>query len=307
MLKQGLTPGRFVAFARIFFVLTTGLVGHVCGQEAQVSNRDNSSFRLDWRDNYLTITSPELPGKALSIHYLEAYCRPDSHATDWVQHTVVGHHTRLDSQSSDGRSLKLICDLTDGVIVKHHIYTRANGVVFDIVAMNPTQQTSESHWAQPCIRVGEFTGLGESETDDKYAYMKRCFIFQDGKRQFMPTKGWARTARYTPGQVWVAPGVAKSDVNPRPVNTTSPDNGLIGCISADEKWLMAVAFHPYQELFQGVIRCIHSDFRIGGLEPSETKQIRGFLYLMPNDTDALLQAYRTDFSVTERSNLTLPR
>ena len=29
---------------------------------------------------------------------------------------------------------------------------------------------------------------------------------------------------------------------------------------------MAVAWEPYQEIFLGVITCIHSDFRLGGLD-----------------------------------------
>ena len=74
-----------------------------------------------------------------------------------------------------------------------------------------------------------------------------------------------------------------------------PSNGLIDCISADEKKLLATAFEPYQELFQGVITCVHSDFRIGGLKPGETKKLRGALYLMEADVQALLARYRTDF------------
>jgi hypothetical protein len=59
---------------------------------------------------------------------------------------------------------------------------------------------------------------------------------------------------------------------------------------------MAVAWEPYQELFQGVITCLHSDFRIGGLEPGETRQIRGKLYLVNgDDVDALVQRYARDF------------
>ena len=59
--------------------------------------------------------------------------------------------------------------------------------------------------------------------------------------------------------------------------------------------ILASAWEPYQELFQGVITCVHSDFRIGGLAPSETKQIRGKLYLMPADVDTLLKRYERDF------------
>ena len=58
---------------------------------------------------------------------------------------------------------------------------------------------------------------------------------------------------------------------------------------------MAVAWEPYQEIFQGVIACMHSDFRIGGLEPGESKRIRGRVYLVPNDVPALLERYQRDF------------
>ncbi|MCA1685828.1 MAG: hypothetical protein LC745_07530, partial [Planctomycetia bacterium] len=52
---------------------------------------------------------------------------------------------------------------------------------------------------------------------------------------------------------------------------------------------------PYQELFQGVITCLHSDFRIGGLAPGQSKTIRGKLYLMGPDTAALVRRYESDF------------
>ena len=58
---------------------------------------------------------------------------------------------------------------------------------------------------------------------------------------------------------------------------------------------MAVAWEPYQEIFQGVISCIHSDFRIGGLAPGETKKIRGKIYIVPADVTALVQRYQRDF------------
>ena len=53
-----------------------------------------------------------------------------------------------------------------------------------------------------------------------------------------------------------------------------PSNGLIGCFSAEESQVLATAWEPYQELFQGVITCLHSDFRIGGLKPGETDALR---------------------------------
>ncbi|MBT6958169.1 MAG: hypothetical protein HN996_07100, partial [Opitutae bacterium] len=151
------------------------------------------------------------------------------------------------------------------------------------------------HWAQPCVRVGVFTGTGAKKTSNKYAYVEKSFIFLDGKQAMMPTRDWAMEARYIPGQVWTAPGVARADVNPRPLHKDVPDNGLIGCYSLDEKMLFATAWEPYQELFQGVGRCLHSDFRLGGLKPDKTLRIKGKIYLVENNLKALLIRYRKDF------------
>ena len=74
-----------------------------------------------------------------------------------------------------------------------------------------------------------------------------------------------------------------------------PDNGLIGCFRADDQAIVATAWEPYQELFQGVAACIHSDFRIGGLAPGQTKNIHGKIYIVPADVDAILARYHHDF------------
>jgi hypothetical protein len=74
-----------------------------------------------------------------------------------------------------------------------------------------------------------------------------------------------------------------------------PSNGLTGVFSADEQSMLATAWEPYQELFQGVAVCMHSDFRIGGLRPGETKQIRGKIYIVPADVPRLVQRYERDF------------
>ncbi len=74
-----------------------------------------------------------------------------------------------------------------------------------------------------------------------------------------------------------------------------PCTGLIGCFSGDGSMIFATAFEPYQELFQGVIRCLHSDFRLGGLAPGETLDITGKIYLVKNDEAALLKRYHKEF------------
>ncbi|MCH2584610.1 MAG: hypothetical protein MK138_07575, partial [Planctomycetes bacterium] len=111
----------------------------------------------------------------------------------------------------------------------------------------------------------------------------------------MPTKDWAIEARYTPGQVWAAPGVPRADVNPRPLSKHVPSNGLIGCFSADDSQVLTMVWEPYQELFQGVLTCLHSDFRLGGLAPGATLDIRGKVYITANDIPALLRRYSRDF------------
>jgi hypothetical protein len=89
--------------------------------------------------------------------------------------------------------------------------------------------------------------------------------------------------------------VDRDDVNPRPLSPLVPSNGLIGCVSSDGKQILATAWEPYQELFQGVIVCLHSDPRIGGLAPGGTKTIRGKIYLVDADPDALVKRYEADF------------
>src|SRR5207249_4395800 len=138
-------------------------------------------------------------------------------------------------------------------------------------------------WAQPCIDVHTFTGQGQE------TYWKQCFIFTaDGLKRLdeLPRE---RKARYTPGQVYVPEGIDLNDVNPRPISKVRPADGLIGCFSADNRMILATAWQPTQELFQGVRTCIHNDFRIGGLAPGQTKRVRGKIYLLENDPAKLLE------------------
>lgn len=257
------------------------------GVSARAADND-LKMQLSWKDNYLTIRGPNLPGREMKVLYIEAYCRPGATDRKWEQ-TTIGHMTRLVSAAADGHSLVLECTLKDGVIVKHEISATEDEVQFNLTARNPTDKRSEAQWAQPCIRVDAFSGK------DKVTYLNKCFIFLDGKLTRMPTRHWATKALYTPGQVWAPKGIDRADVNPRPLSDLAPDNGLIGCYSADEKMLMAVAFEPYQELFQGIAACIHSDFRIGGLAPGESKKIHGKIYILSANTDELMRRYKKDF------------
>jgi hypothetical protein len=198
---------------------------------------------------------------------------------------------------ADKKCVDLKCTLEDGVSVRHTIEVDRDEVDFRLVAHNPASAPSQVHWAQPCVRVDTFTGLGQED------YLGKCFVFVDGKLTRLPTQPWATQARYVPGQVWCPKHVPRNDVNPRPLSSIIPSNGLIGCFDREEKMLFATAWEPYQELFQGVIVCLHSDFRIGGLAPGESREIRGKIYLMENDVERLLRRYAADFPehVAERT------
>ena len=261
-----------------------------CTSAAQTTN----TLTLAHDGHWLEIHGPQIPGNTVRINYLEAYCRAHSTDADWNKHTVIKHTCRVLSQSEDGKTIRLRDTLSDGVTVEHTITAKADEVDFQLVAHNPTKVRSEAHWAQPCIRLGDFTGFG-TEGINREDYLPKCFVFLDEKLTRLPTTEWATTARYVPGQVWCPTGVPRTDVNPRPLSKHVPSNGLIGCFSHDEKMIFAVAFEPYQELFQGIIRCLHADFRLGGLQPGESKKIRGKMYIIPSDVPTLLKRYAKDF------------
>lgn len=245
-------------------------------------------------NHWLVIRGPHLPGE-ITINYLEAYCRAGSTEADWVKYTVIPHTNKLVSLSEDAKRLRLKDTLADGVTVEHTIIAKDDEVEFRLVAHNPGSTRSEAHWSQPCVRLSAFMGFNEKNAHNAEDYLPRCFIFLDGKLTRLPTQEWATKARYVPGQTWCPAHVPRTDVNPRPLSPLVPSNGLIGAFSADEKMLFATAWEPYQELFQGVIRCLHSDFRLGGLAAGERKEIRGKIYLMSGDTAALLKRYQKDF------------
>ena len=276
------------------FCFGATLVIAVTGPATQ-GDANKPPLTIRWANNFLTIHGDRLPGEIV-INYLEAYCRPGSTDRDWGQ-TVIGHKTELVSSSNDGRTIELRDRLNDGVVVTHRITAGDDEVDFLLVATNPTDRESQAHWAQPCIRVDKFTGCPTNDARTLVPkYARQCFIFLDGKLTRLPTEPWADNARYTPGQVYCPKHVPRDDVNPRPLSSLIPSNGLTGCFSADGGQIMAVAWEPYQELFQGVIACIHSDFRLGGLKPGVTKNIRGKIYLLPADIPALVRRYERDFA-----------
>ena len=265
-----------------------------CGTWAVGADADLAvQLKVDWKDNILSIRG-DFPGEEIRINYLEAYCRPGSTDREWGN-TVIGHKTELLPKGPKGE-LKLRDVLSDGVTVEHTITAQGDEIDFRLIANNPTAKESAAHWAQPCIRIDKFTGQSNADHNAIHPkYIRQCFLFIDGKLTRLPTEPWADKARYVFGQVYCPANVNRNDVNPRPLSKLVPSNGLCGCFSADEKWIMAVAWEPYQEIFQGVVACLHSDFRLGGLKPGETKEIRGKIYVVPANAEKLVRRYEKDF------------
>ena len=253
------------------------------------SCNSSSELSINWDKNKLLIQGDHLPDGSVEVWYLEAFCRGGSHERVWSE-TLIGHQTKLVSASPDRKKILLESHLDDGVIAKHTITVDNDEIAFDVTITNPTNKRSEADWAQPCIRVDKFTGLGQED------YINKSFLFVNNKLTMiaeMPE--WNTEARYTPGQVWRPANVNPDDVNPRPLNPIIPDNGLIGCFSKNDKLVLATAWESWQELFQGIIVCLHSDFRIGGLDPQETKNMKGKIYIMINNIDELVKRYQYDF------------
>ena len=264
-----------------------------CNSEPDMPERTTSAvpyLRLSWeqKDNngYIVIDGDHLPGK-ITVWYVELYMGPGSHTS--FPKGVVKHTTTLVAADPKSQWLKLRCDLDDGVIVEHKINARRDVVEFEVTASNHTPKPSDVAWGAPCIIVDAFT------SKDKFSYLSKCFVFLDGKLTRLPVEPWAVDAVETPGQVWCPVHVDRKDVEPHPLSELIPSNGLIGCFSEDEKLVVATAWQPYQNLFQGIITCLHSDFRINGLQPHETKRIHGKIYVTSAEIKALLRRYRSDF------------
>src|SRR5258708_5528233 len=265
------------------------LVGLCCGVwGALVSEAAGEGLRVGWTNNMLTIQSPGLagaPGERMEIWYLEAFCRGRSTHRDWHE-TTIPHQTELLEADGSGKRLGLRTRVQPSVEVTHEIRAGADEVDFRVELKNEGAEVSEVQWFQPCMRVGRFTGLNQTN------YIQRSFIFTTNGLALLDQMPRAEDALYRGGQVYVPRGIDLEDVNPRPISPVQPVNGLIGCFSADGKSLLAMAWDQTQELFQGVIVCLHNDPHVGGLKGGEVKRLHGKVYWIPNQPEVLVRRYK---------------
>lgn len=244
---------------------------------------------LSWTNNLLTLRDSRLPGGKLDVWYLEAFCRAGGHARKWDQ-TKVPHRTELLFAAPDGSELRFRTIVEPQVEVLHEVRAGDDGLDLTFLLTNRGEAPWDIQWFQPaCIRVADFTGR------DQQGYLARSFVFTADGLTTLDRMNRTTNALYLGGQVFLPPGIRTEDANPRAVARTRVTNGLIGCFSADDRWLLATASDRTFELFEGVYVCLHSDPLIDGLKPGETKRVRQKLYLLPNDPAALLRRYQADF------------
>jgi hypothetical protein len=246
-------------------------------------------LRLSWTNNMLSISAPWLPGEKIEVWHMEAFCRPGSTKRDWRE-TVIPHKTTLLSASKMGDHLKLSTVIEPFVQCDHEVRSTADEILLTYRLKNLGLSVVDIDWFQPaCIRLAKFTGR------DQGSYIQRSFIFTDKGLTFLDQIPRAEEAVYRGGQVYVPEGINLDDVNPRPISKIKPTHGLIGCVSADDQYLLATASSHTHELFQGVIVCLHSDPHIGSLKRGQTKSVTQKIYVIKNDPEELLKRYRRDF------------
>ena len=274
----------------IFVICLTCLIGFARFSENSpgVKGNRNNSLHIHWESNILSISGDDLPGKKMNILYLEAFCKTGSTNRKWDE-TTIPHKTELISIEDNDTHIKLRTIVQPDIEVMHDIRASRDEVEFNLVLHNKGDKAIDIDWFQPCIRVDQFTNRKQED------YIARCFIFTDSGLTTLDKTRRTEEALYKGGQTYVPQGINLKDVNPRPISLDKPANGLIGCFSDDNKYIMATAWDNYQELFQGIFVCIHSDPRIGGLKAGEVKKLKGKLYIVKNDPEKLLQRYNLDF------------
>ncbi|MFO1461113.1 MAG: hypothetical protein U1G08_17125 [Verrucomicrobiota bacterium] len=244
---------------------------------------------LTWTNNLLTWTDSRLPGGKIEIWYLEAFLRSGAHDREWGQ-TVVRHKTELGFAAPDGRDLRFRTRVEPDLDVVHRVRLADDGLQPEFALTNRGAAPSPVQWFQPaCIRVARFTGA------DQMGYLEKSFVFTPKGLTLLRNLKRTSEARYRGGQVFLPPWTDAADANPRPIAGNSLTNGLIGCFSADGRWILATASDHTHELFEGVYVCLHSDPKIAGVPPGGNLRIRQKIYLLTNDVPALLQRYQQDF------------
>jgi hypothetical protein len=246
------------------------------------------SPRLSWAKQLLVWSDSTLPGGKLEIWYPEAFCKTGAHGQSWDK-TTWPHRTEVVATNSAGTEIKFRTRVRETVELMHTARLLPDGLEFEFEFTN-RGDAIDLQWFQPaCVRVAAFTGKGQAD------FVESSFIFAPEGKTLLAKTGRTEEALYRGGQVFIPEFTREADANPRPVAAARPVQGVIGCVSADGKRLLAIASDQTHELFEGVYVCLHSDPRLNGLAAGEAKRLRSRIYLLPNDPELLLSRYLKDF------------
>src|SRR5258706_907690 len=179
------------------------------------SGKKSDRLHIQWKDNTLTITGEDLPGKKMTITYLEAFCKTGSTNRKWEE-TTIPQETKLISTEDNDKHIKLRTIVKPDIEVIHDIRARKDEVEFNLVFHNKGNKDIDIEWFQPCISVDQFTNRKQED------YISRCFIFTDAGLTTLDKTRRTEEALYKGGQVYVPPYINLKDVNPRPISPDQP-------------------------------------------------------------------------------------
>jgi hypothetical protein len=178
------------------------------------TGRKENKLRIHWKENILTISGDELPGKTMDILYIEDFCKTGSTNRNWLE-TIIPHKTELISTEDNNTRIKLRTIVQPDLEVTHDIRTGKDEVEFNLVFHNKGNKWIDADWFQPCIRVEKFTDRKQED------YLSRSFIFTNAGLTTLDKTRRNEEALYKGGQVYVPAGINPNDVNPRPRSQTS--------------------------------------------------------------------------------------
>jgi hypothetical protein len=257
---------------------------------------------LEYEFDVLNVAIPGLPAP-LKLLYIEVFARRSSSA-DLSDH-FISFVTEQTSAASDGRRIELRSRLDDGVVIDHVLTAGDGEVDLRLDVHNPTDRASDLEYPAACLPTAEFTGTSRELGSEEF--LAKCFITTGNGIRRLTELDEPIAADPQPfpdvvlrGQRWVS-SLTRGEgelMNAEEVSSIEPASGLIGCFSADESLIAAVAWEPFHSLDQAALGCVHSHPWVGGVAPGESKTLRGKIYVVSSIPE-LLARHSRDFALPE--------
>jgi hypothetical protein len=188
-------------------------------------------------------------------------------------------HYRLTMAPRDCTIQVRITPSQDSLLIEHEIVNQGGGTVLG---------------GSPCLQIGRAKDF-------------QSWTFEQAKRTFLWTRQdgftWLSDTRRSGRDVHISNKPFAQNYHfedPEKMHKAfgrSPDfaaSGLIGAVSADERWLVACVSENADGVAHGLMNCLHSSHscRTG---PGEKKTFQYRVYFLPHDMDALVARASRDF------------